>query len=140
MAIFSQKHQDLYPRQCDCNFCQDNDLIYLSDPEGKINIQITNTSTVNWQTQGSESAKFLTCQSCQTIVLVYFYEAGRFYTAVNFNLISNKSSFPIPQKIHPAQLTPSEKQRRWKTLWFNQLSFTNEDILTLLLRNTAETH
>ena len=43
--VISQPIENFQPRQCDCDFCQSYDLIFISEPEGKLLI-VTQTDVI----------------------------------------------------------------------------------------------
>lgn len=103
------------PRKCDCDFCMENNLVYLSDPLG--NVEIATSQTFNTIKQGSEQAIFLACSNCKNIVgPIYDFQSGT-KGAINANLLELKSELQKPTVISPKHLAPEDKLARWKDLW-----------------------
>jgi len=103
------------PRACDCDFCTDRGLAYLSDPSGSAEI----ISKVDlWKTtQGSEQAQFLSCTNCNDVVaVVHLFPAG-LKGAVNASLISSDESLQSAIAASPKLLKPAEKLARWQSVW-----------------------
>jgi hypothetical protein len=65
-----EKLENYSPRQCDCDFCVQHNLMYLSHPQGKISI--SNSGNFEILKQGSEQASFLRCDGCGAIIGAFF--------------------------------------------------------------------
>lgn len=114
------------PRACDCNFCLQHKISYISDAQGKADVQIHNPSLIRLVKQGHELAHFLTCQGCQSVICALYTEEKKTYAAFNTDLILNKDQFAQPLSVSPKKLTAEEKVNRWKQLWFPDVQFHSE--------------
>jgi len=103
------------PRECDCDFCQSNQITYLSDPEGSL--FVASHEALNQSKQGSEQATFWHCSSCEQMVVVTNTLDDEVKGAVNGKLLSNKYTLQQPQAVFPKLLSPTEKRDRWSAAW-----------------------
>ncbi len=106
---------DYQPRQCDCDFCTERTIQYISDTKGVINIT-TSQPLVNL-TQGSAQARFLQCANCQTVVAVSYQEQQSMLGAVNIMLFGERGLMQPAMIASPKLLAPEEKLSRWRQLW-----------------------
>lgn len=114
------------PRVCDCDFCLQNKISYISDAQGTVDIEIHKPNLIKLFQQGHKLAHFLTCQECKTVVCVIYTEGSQQFAAFNANLILNKDLFAPSLSVSPKKLTSEEKVSRWKQLWFSDLKFSSE--------------
>ncbi|EKE87534.1 glutathione-dependent formaldehyde-activating protein [Idiomarina xiamenensis] len=104
-----------HPRRCDCDFCTQRGLVYLSDAKG--NMLIQSKLPLHRQRQGSHLADFLSCPQCDTTLATAFITpAGNCVGAANATLFPD-DSFADPIDISPKQLSAAEKAERWARLW-----------------------
>lgn len=102
-------------RQCDCQFCLHNQIIYLSDPEGEL--VLPKNAISNFRQQGDERAKFIICENCQQVIAAICEFDQLVKGAINVNLVNATVD---PQKIttvSPRLLSAEEKISRWQKLW-----------------------
>ncbi len=105
------------PRACDCDFCVQRGVRYLSDPQGSLTIHATGDIEV--LTQGSGRARFLQCASCHDLIAATFGPRKSLRGAVNATLLEAAGELPAAQVVSPKQLSADEKEERWKRLWMN---------------------
>lgn len=108
------------PRECDCEFCQLHEIIYISDAKGEFTIGPIDTLTK--LKQGSEQATFWQCSSCKQIVAVTCKFTDEIRGAVNGVLFSKESKLKTVVTVSPKFLSPTEKRERWSTSWL-QVNF-----------------
>lgn len=113
--VLSQPLADHQPRRCDCDFCTERSIVYLSDANGQI--QITAQAPLVHLTQGSEQARFLLCSSCDTLVAVCYSEGDYTLGAVNVSLFNEVHLMKTAIRSSPKLLSPTEKRSRWLQLW-----------------------
>jgi hypothetical protein len=109
------------PRACDCDFCRLHGAAYISDAEGSLRLRITDALALIIYRQGSKQAEFLLCGHCGVVLAVVYRDAGRLYAAVNANTVDTSTGFGPIQPISPKTLSPEEKARRWRKLWFSRV-------------------
>lgn len=107
---------DLHPRACDCRFCTKHGAAYVSDPEGRLRIEVTGTDILGEYRQGSGSARFLLCRCCGVLVAVLFDDGPGRYGAVNARCFEDVV-FGAPRTVSPQTLSGDDKRGRWTTLW-----------------------
>jgi len=111
----SQPLADYQPRRCDCDFCTERSIVYLSDANGQI--QITAQAPLVHLMQGSEQAHFLRCNSCGTVVAVCYSEGDSTIGAVNMSLFNEVHLMKTIIGSSPKLLSPTEKKLRWLQIW-----------------------
>jgi len=114
------------PRACDCDFCTHHNLAYLSHPEGTLNI--CNQDDFKIVKQGSEQAKFLSCDNCGDVIGAVYQFDNTLKGAVNANLLEESDKLQKPTVISPKLLEPDEKLERWNNLWL-KVKVNNTDHL-----------
>lgn len=113
--LLPQPIESYSPRLCDCHFCQLNQIIYLSDPQGELILSAQ--VFTNYQTQGDNKAKFITCENCQQVVAAIYQFKNETKGAVNANLLNRKIDSNSIQNVSPRLLSSEEKTQRWRQLW-----------------------
>ena len=103
------------PRACDCDFCMERKITYLSDPNGILTIECA--QELNKFKQGSEQASFLACNQCNDIVAVICKFGNDYKGAINATLLNGREQLKMPQVASPKLLTAKEKLERWKSVW-----------------------
>lgn len=106
-------------RKCDCQYCKQKGIEYLSDPQGKITL--TSGAPLRQEKQGSEQATFLLCPSCQTVVGVSYIARGFSVGSLNATLLNEYEKLQGCLVVSPKALDKTEKVRRWCELWSEML-------------------
>lgn len=101
-------------RACDCDFCRKHAASYLSDPGGKLIINIADDINVSKYRQGSEIADFLICKFCGVLVVVCKENHKRLYAAINSKALENAAEFGSETAVSPKTLNNQNKIQRWK--------------------------
>ena len=114
------------PRACDCDFCMKHGAAYLSDRDGALRIRIKDARLLSKYRQGSGQAEFLVCANCGVLVAVSYKDAGRTVAAVNSQAIEGVR-FGEKTTASPKKLGPEDKTKRWKDLWFQDVSLVQEE-------------
>jgi hypothetical protein len=122
---FNQDLKSLVPRKCDCDFCCENNLVYISDPLGKVKLSVGEIDDFQIVRQGSQTADFLSCKQCNNILLVVYQDNEKTFCALNYQLLDNKIYFNKVITVSPKLLSPKEKQARWKQVWFNRVDLAD---------------
>lgn len=110
------------PRSCDCDFCCKHAASYVSDPHGKLVIEVKDKANLGKYRQGSGTADFLVCKICGVLVGVCYQEHGQMYAAVNSKVVENCSDFGAAITVSPKKLNDKEKIQRWNKIWFSDVS------------------
>lgn len=103
------------PRACDCDFCTERGISYLSDPLGSL--KITSGQTLTSQTQGSEQAKFLTCPECRDVIAASIEIEGQPIGALNVCVVEDRELLQEAGTVSPKLLAPEQKVSRWQKVW-----------------------
>jgi len=110
------------PRACDCDFCRKHGAAWLSDAQGSLRITVREPAGLGKYTQGSRTAELLLCQHCGVLVAACLNADGRLYGAVNARAVEGDAPFAATQVVSPQQLSVDDKARRWRQLWFSDVS------------------
>lgn len=109
------------PRACDCDFCRKHRAAYVSDPQGALLILLAREGDSGRYAQGSGQAELLLCRNCGVLVAALYRDAGRLYAAVNANAVE-AVAFGAQQPVSLRTLAAEDKVRRWKELWFSNVT------------------
>lgn len=118
IASFSESLAALNPRACDCDFCKKHGAAYVSDPKGSLALQIGNDLEVIRFRQGSNTAEMLLCRTCGVLVGALYRESRRLFGTLNVKALDSRLSFGPEQGVSPKLLSPDQKVRRWRDVWF----------------------
>lgn len=102
-------------RKCDCDYCMQRGIEYLSDPHSQITF-IAKTP-LKQEKQGSEQATFLLCAKCQTVVGVGYLNEGVSVGSLNARLLDEFDNLQSSVVVSPKTLDKTQKVRRWRELW-----------------------
>ena len=90
-------------RSCDCSFCTKQGAIYTSHPQGKLRVELADTTSTRRYRFGSETAEMLLCSICGVFPLITCTIEGKLYAVLNANSINGLH-------IDRQRLTPSDYQ------------------------------
>jgi hypothetical protein len=107
----------IHPRACDCSFCTKHGAAYISDPHGRLHLEVAEATALHHYTQGAELAKFVLCQHCGVLMGVVFEHGEQVLGAVNASCLAERASLGAAQTASPQTLSAAEKQQRWAALW-----------------------
>jgi hypothetical protein len=110
------------PRACDCDFCRKHGAAWLSDAQGSLRITVREPRELGKYAQGSGTAELLLCRRCGVVVSATLDADGHVYGAVNAQVIDSDAPFAAAQVVSPHQLSVDDKVRRWRQLWFSDVS------------------
>ena len=110
------------PRECDCDFCTKYVAAYISDPAGKLDIKIVNSDQTATYMQGDNLAKLLVCTKCDVLVSVTYTENRKTFGALNSKTLENQEQLSISQRASPKLLSSTEKKKRWREIWFSDVT------------------
>lgn len=116
------------PRACDCSFCSKHAAMYVSDPSGRLLIDVKENDGLGKYRQGSKTADFMFCRDCGVLVAVICEREGIVSGAVNARCLNEYESFGEPVIVSPQKLTKEEKTARWETIWTNNVQIRVSDI------------
>ena len=106
---------DCTARACDCDFCAENDLLYLSEKDGVLDI--SSSISLFHTKQGSKQAEFLSCVNCEQVVAVVTRINGELRGAVNALCLFDSDDIASTVAISPKALSADEKNQRWNDIW-----------------------
>ncbi len=107
--------QNFSARACDCDFCTERKINYLSASDAEIFIK-SKTPLLTLQ-QGSKQAKFLTCSQCKTVIAAAIELNNALIGAINSTLLSNAQLLLPSTVASPKLLSSKEKFERWQNVW-----------------------
>lgn len=105
------------PRACDCDFCQQHHLAYISDSDGTLRIEAK--VELGFLKQGSGQASFVQCSQCEQVVAVTYKTEKELKGAVSAALFAGQYRLGQYQSASPKLLSAQEKRERWATLWMS---------------------
>ena len=106
---------DYAPRACDCDFCVDRGISYLSDPRGLLEIGCD--LPLKPLMQGSEQAQFLSCTHCGSVVAAVCTFKSGLKGAANAGFLNDGNQLQNSISVSPRLLNPIQKIERWEKLW-----------------------
>ena len=109
--------EELSPRACDCSFCLKHAAAYLSDPHGRLSIDVMGTRTLGCYRQGSHRARFQFCRHCSVLIGAIHVEGRRRYGAVNTRCLDDGIGLATPETVSLQQLDEAGRIARWRALW-----------------------
>jgi hypothetical protein len=110
------------PRICDCDFCRKHGASYVSDPQGSMRLQVKDAHHLGRYFQGSGIADCIICRNCGVLVGIVHRDNARLYGAINSKVIDGNPAFGGEVPVSPKTLPDTEKIKRWKALWFANVS------------------
>ncbi|NMG27506.1 aldehyde-activating protein [Aromatoleum evansii] len=110
------------PRACDCDYCRKHGAAYVSDPAGRLHIEVRDPTALGRYRQGDGRADFLLCRNCGVLVAVTYAEGARLYATVNSRVIEGDPGFPDATPVSPRTLDADDKVARWKAVWFGDVT------------------
>jgi hypothetical protein len=102
-------------RKCDCDYCMQHGIEYLSDPYAQITF--ISKKPLSQEKQGSEQASFLLCVKCQTVVGVGYIDGYVSVGSLNAKLLDEFKNLQGSLTVSPKTLDKTEKVKRWRELW-----------------------
>jgi len=123
--VTSIRSEELNPRACDCSFCLKHGASYVSDPRGRLSIEVRGSDALCEYRQGSGNARFLACRFCGVLVAVVYDDGSRLYGTVNSKCIDG-ATFGTPQVVSPQKLSGEDKTARWVKLWTPDVELNRE--------------
>jgi hypothetical protein len=121
--VLSRESEKYAPRSCDCDFCREHRASYISDPEGSLRLRIRSEQACERYRQGDGIAECLICTACRVYVAALYADAdGLLYGTVNARVLSGTPAFAPRQSVSPKRLSAADKVRRWKQLWFSDVT------------------
>jgi hypothetical protein len=118
---------DLNPRACDCSFCKKHGALYVSDPSGRLIINVKDSDALTKYRQGSGTADFLVCRRCGVLVGAIWERDASISAAVNARCLQRHEEFAEPVVVSPQKLGKEEKTARWETLWTRDVQISTSD-------------
>lgn len=116
-----------HPRACDCQFCTAHGAGYLSDENGTLSITIQNDGEVSRYKQGSGICDFIVCRNCGVLTNVIYQEGSNVFGSINARSVSDQEVFGKQEAAHLVELSDEERIRRWKRIWFPNVSIQREN-------------
>lgn len=124
-AQLSQPAERFTARECDCGYCRKNGASYISDPHGKLEIHVKDTSIMGRFRQAKDgNAEFLHCKNCSVLIgaIHQCLEDKKIIGTINRRAIDdNAKLFPEVTPVSPRLLSQEEKVGRWKDKWFQDV-------------------
>jgi hypothetical protein len=121
-VLLTHAPESYNPRACDCDFCRLHHAAYVSDPQGALRIRVREQDQLGRYRQGSGRAELLLCKTCGVLIAPLLREGEKLYASVNVRVIEAGATFGTEQVVSPQQLPESDKVKRWRDIWFAQVT------------------
>ncbi len=108
---------ELAPRACDCSFCVEQGASWLSDPAGSLDVVIKDSHLLRHEQQGSGSAKFTVCGTCDALMYATYEKDSVTYAGLNSSCLKDRDRMPVAVVVSPQSLSREDKIARWLNLW-----------------------
>jgi hypothetical protein len=105
-------------RACQCSFCRKHGARAVSDPQGRVRIEIHEPGTVRRYRFGLATADFLVCGRCGVYVAAVLNEEGAAFAIVILNALDRPEGFDrVPMAVDYAAESEAERRRRRRERW-----------------------
>lgn len=109
--------EELSVRACTCSFCIRHGAHSTTDPEGRVQIIVRDSTKLNRYRFGLNTADFLVCRECGVYVGAIYTEGDKSYATINVNNLEALAAFGQPQPVSYEHETETERRARRKTKW-----------------------
>lgn len=123
--IWHTVDRSLVPRECQCDYCVDKGVSYVSKSGTQVEVQIRDEDLHHVHQQGTLSAKFHECINCGELVFVTVEIEEELYCSLNANCIQNPFEFGASVKMQLYNQTAAEKRNRWRENWCHPVVITS---------------
>jgi len=111
-------------RECSCTFCQKHGALYTSHPQSQLFINVDNNEQLTRYRFGHETADFVLCGRCGSLMFAICPLDGNDYAVINANNFENLTS---QEMIHSVTNFDEEdidgRLRRRKKNWTPSVTF-----------------
>jgi hypothetical protein len=115
------------PRACDCGFCRKHGAAYVSDPQGALQIRISDADAAGRYRHGSGQAEMLICKNCGVLLGALFADGAKRYATVNASALDPGVRFGEATVVSPQTLPAGDKVARWQKIWFADVRISGPD-------------
>jgi hypothetical protein len=102
-------------RSCDCDYCVQREIEYLSGSQGQITF--ISKRPLCHEKQGSEQATFLLCLNCHNVVGVCYINKNICVGSLNSRLLEQYDHVQDTITVSPKKLSNVQKLGRWTDMW-----------------------
>ncbi|HUR90268.1 MAG TPA: GFA family protein [Ramlibacter sp.] len=81
--------REIPARACTCSFCQKHGGVWTSNPQGRLDVRVSDPSQVSRYTFGTKTAQFHICSRCGAVPVVTSEVGGTTYAVVSVNAFDN---------------------------------------------------
>lgn len=107
----------LVPRACQCSFCQKHGVVAISDPSGKLLIELCDPTVVCHYQFGLKSAEFLFCSTCGVYLAAVSVVADRLIGVLNARVLDHFGDLGAPQSVSFEGEDATERNARRLARW-----------------------
>jgi len=116
---------DFIPRTCSCSFCRRHAASYISDPEGKLELQISNTDDVSFYQFGHKTCEFIICKNCGVDMMAISRIKDREYAVINIRTMLDHNFSSTEVKTLFDGETIEERLERRTQNWIGQITINS---------------
>lgn len=109
------------PRACDCSFCSKHAAMYVSDPSGRLIINVRDSNGLGKYQQGSQTIDLIFCRNCGVLVAAICEKEGTILGTINARCLDEYEGFGEPVVVSPQTLSKEEKTTRWDAIWIKEV-------------------
>ena len=123
VALHVRDGAALSPRRCGCGFCRRHGGLYVSTPDARLTVQVSDAAAVNRYQFGHRTAEFLVCRNCGVVPTVLSTIDGHLYGIVNANVLDPplQMAEPPPVADYDAE-EPAGRLARRKERWIGDVT------------------
>jgi hypothetical protein len=110
-----QKISNYKSRRCDCDYCMQRGIEFLSDSQSQITF--ISKRPLCHERQGSEQATFLLCLNCHNVVGVCYINKNICVGSLNSRLLEQYDHLQDTVTVSPKKLSNVKKLGRWIDMW-----------------------
>ncbi len=121
----AKNETEFTPRTCSCSFCRRHGASYISDPEGRLELQIGNHDDVSFYQFGHKTCEFIICGKCGVDMMAISEIENKKYAVINIKtMLDHKFSTPGVNTLFDGETIEERLERRAQN-WIGQVIINN---------------
>lgn len=112
-------------RACQCSFCRKHGSLAVSDPEGSVEIGVTDETKVSRYRFGLGTADYIVCRDCGVYVAAVMTEGESSWSVTIVNALDDRADFtraiePVDFSTEDEDVRRARRRARWTPTVFTQ--------------------